>query len=98
MLKDPGAVKVFIASWANFNFSCTGADRWDKAMAKVPFFVHMVTNPSEMTQFADIVLPATLNSAEGLSIVTNMGNSSATRRSSRRPSSGCGTSSRKRPR
>jgi hypothetical protein len=27
----------------NFNFSCTGADRWDKAMAKVPFFVHMVT-------------------------------------------------------
>ena len=74
MLKDPGAVKVFIASWANFNFSCTGADRWDKAMAKVPFFVHLVTNPSEMTQFADIVLPATFNSAEGWSIVTNMGN------------------------
>jgi len=74
MLKDPGAVKVFIASWANFNFSCTGADRWDKAMAKVPFFVHMVTNPSEMTQFADIVLPATFNSAEGWSIVTNMSN------------------------
>ncbi len=74
MLKDPGAAKVFIASWANFNFSCTGADRWDKAMAKVPFFVHMVTNPSEMTQFADIVLPATFNSAEGWSIVGNMGN------------------------
>ncbi|MDO9074745.1 MAG: molybdopterin-dependent oxidoreductase [Rubrivivax sp.] len=74
MLKDPGAVKVFIASWANFNFSCTGADRWDKVMAKVPFFVHMVTNPSEMTQFADIVLPSTFNSAEGWSIVTNMGN------------------------
>ena len=60
MLKDPGAVKVFIATWANFNFSCTGAQRWDQAMAKVPFFVHMVTNPSEMTQFADIVLPADL--------------------------------------
>ena len=45
------------ASWANFNFSCTGAERWDKAMAAVPFFVHMVTNASEMTQFADIVLP-----------------------------------------
>jgi hypothetical protein len=27
MLKDPGAVKVFISSWSNFNFSCTGADR-----------------------------------------------------------------------
>lgn len=74
MLKDPGAVKVLIASWANFNFSCTGADRWDKAMAKVPFFVHMVPNPSEMTQFADIVLPSTFNSAEGWSIVTNGGN------------------------
>ncbi len=77
MLKDPGAVKVFISSWANFNFSCTGADRWDTVMAKVPFFVHMVTNASEMTQFADIVLPATFNSAEGWSVVTNMGNGHA---------------------
>lgn len=74
LLKDPGAVKVFISSWSNFNFSCTGADRWDKAMAKVPFFVHMVPNASEMTQFADIVLPSTFNSAEGWSIITNTGN------------------------
>ena len=74
MLADPGACKVFISSWSNFNFSCTGAQRWDKALAAVPFFVHMVTNPSEMTQFADIVLPATFNSAEGWSVVTNMGN------------------------
>ena len=74
MLKDPGAVKVMIASWNNFNFSCTGAQRWDKAMAKVPFFVHMVTNASEMTQFADVVLPSTFNSAEGWSVITNMGN------------------------
>jgi anaerobic selenocysteine-containing dehydrogenase len=74
MLKNPGAVKVFLSSWSNFNFSCTGAQRWDQAMAKVPFFVHMTTNASEMTQFADIVLPATFNSAEGWSIVTNMGN------------------------
>jgi len=74
LLKDPGAVKVFLSSWSNFNFSCTGAERWDQAMAKVPFFVHMVTNASEMTQFADIVLPATFNSAEGWSIVANMGN------------------------
>jgi len=74
LLKDPEAIKVFLSSWSNFNFSCTGADRWDKAMAKIPFFVHMVTNASEMTQFADIVLPSTFNSAEGWSIVTNMGN------------------------
>jgi anaerobic selenocysteine-containing dehydrogenase len=74
MLKDPGAAKVVLASWSNFNFSCTGTQRWDKAMAAVPFFVHMVTNPSEMTQFADIVLPSTFNAAEGWSVVTNMAN------------------------
>ncbi len=74
MLKDPGAVKMVLCSWANFNFSCTDPARWDRALASVPFFVHMVTNASEMTQFADIVLPATFNSAEGWSIVTNMGN------------------------
>lgn len=74
MLKDPGAVKVFISSWSNFNFSATQPQRWDAALAKVPFFVHMVTNPSEMTQFADVVLPSTLNSAEGLSVISNMSN------------------------
>jgi anaerobic selenocysteine-containing dehydrogenase len=74
MLKDPGAVKVMLASWNNYNHSATGADRWDKVMAKVPFFAHMVTNPSEMTQFADIVLPSTFNSSEGWSIVTNGSN------------------------
>ena len=74
MLKDPGAIKVCLSSWSNFNFSGTNPKRWDDAMAKLPFFVHMVTNPSEMTQFADIVLPATFNSAEGWSVVGNMGN------------------------
>ncbi len=74
MLKNPGAAKVVLCSWANFSFSCTDPGRWDKALASGPFFVHMVTNPSEMTQFADIVLPSTFNSAEGWSIVTNMGN------------------------
>ena len=73
MLNDPQAVKVFISSWSNFNFSCTDPARWDKAMAQVPFFVHMVTNASEMTQFADVVLPSTLNASEGLSVISNNG-------------------------
>jgi len=77
MLKDPGAVKVFISSWSNFAFSATGTHRWEKALAAVPFFVHMVPNASEMTMFADIVLPSTFNSAEGWSIVPNMGNGHA---------------------
>jgi anaerobic selenocysteine-containing dehydrogenase len=74
ILKDPSACQVFISSWSNFNFSATGAQRWDQAMAKVPFFVHMVTNASEMTQFADIVLPATFAPTEKLTIITNMAN------------------------
>ncbi len=74
LLKNPEAIKVFISTWSNFNFSCTGAQRWDTAMAKVPFFVHMVTNAAEMTQFADIVLPATFAPAEKLSISVNMAN------------------------
>jgi anaerobic selenocysteine-containing dehydrogenase len=74
MLKDPGAIKVILSSWTNFNFSCTGAHRWDEAMAKVPFFAHMVTNASEATQFADIVLPATCAPTEKLSIITNNAN------------------------
>jgi anaerobic selenocysteine-containing dehydrogenase len=74
MLKNPEAVKVFISTWSNFNFSATGAQRWDAVMAKVPFFVHMVTNAAEMTQFADIVLPATFAPAEKLSVSVNMAN------------------------
>ncbi len=74
LLKNPGATKVLLASWNNFNHSCTGADRWNQVLAKLPFFAHMVTNPSEMTQFADIVLPSTFNSSEGWNIVTNGSN------------------------
>ncbi len=74
LLKNPDAIKVFLSTWSNFNFSCTGAERWDKAMARIPFFVHMVTNASEMSQFADIVLPATFAPAEKLTIVGNMAN------------------------
>lgn len=74
ILKDPAACQILLSHWTNFNFSCTGAQRWDKALAKVPFFVHMVTNASEMTQFADVVLPSTFAPTESLSIITNMAN------------------------
>jgi anaerobic selenocysteine-containing dehydrogenase len=73
MLKDPGAIKVLLSSWSNFNFSCTDPTRWDKALSQLPFFAHMVTNASEMTQFADVVLPSTFNASEGLSVISNNG-------------------------
>jgi len=74
MLKNPDAIKVFISTWSNFAFSATGAHRWEKALARIPFFVHMVTNASEMSQFADIIMPATFGPTEKFSIITNMAN------------------------
>ncbi|MBT7767505.1 MAG: molybdopterin-dependent oxidoreductase, partial [Bdellovibrionales bacterium] len=60
----PYDVKVIIGYWNNFNFSCAGADRWDRALTKVPFFAHITTNIAEMTHFADIVLPAAFSMFE----------------------------------
>jgi anaerobic selenocysteine-containing dehydrogenase len=56
--EDPYDIKVAIANWGNFAFSCSGSDRWERAFSKIPFFVHITTNASETTHFADIVLPA----------------------------------------
>lgn len=46
------------AYWGNFAFSCSGAERWEKAFSKLPFFVHITTHAAETTHFADVVLPA----------------------------------------
>jgi anaerobic selenocysteine-containing dehydrogenase len=58
LAEDPYDVKVVLANWSNFAFSCSGSERWEKALSKVPFFAHITTNASEMSFFADIVLPA----------------------------------------
>lgn len=71
---DPYDIKVVISYWANFNFSCTGADRWDRALSKTPFYVHIGTNPAEAAMFADIVLPASHHATQKLSAVDNKGN------------------------
>ncbi len=56
--EDPYSIKMAIGYWNNFTFSCSGAQRWEKALVKLPFFAHITTHYSEMTHFADIVLPA----------------------------------------
>mgnify|MGYP002725506996 CR=1 FL=1 len=56
--EDPYKIKVAIGYWNNFAFSCSGTDRWEKALTKLPFFAHITTHASEMSHFADIVLPA----------------------------------------
>lgn len=56
--ENPYDIKVAIAYWANFAFSCSGSKRWEDALAKLPFFAHITTHASETTHFADVVLPA----------------------------------------
>ena len=58
LAEDPYDIKMAIANWSNFAFSCSGTDRWEQALSKLPFFVHITTNASETSHFADIVLPA----------------------------------------
>jgi anaerobic selenocysteine-containing dehydrogenase len=61
---NPYEIKMAIGYMNNFPFSCTGVDRWERALAKLPFYVHLTTNASEMTMFADIVLPSTMATYE----------------------------------
>jgi anaerobic selenocysteine-containing dehydrogenase len=61
---NPYDIKVAIGYFNNFNFSGTNGARWDKALAKIPFFAHITTMASEMSQFADIVLPSAMHHSE----------------------------------
>ncbi len=67
----PNEIKVAIGYWNNFPFSCTGADRWEKALTKLPFFTHITTNVAEMSWFADIVLPAAFHKFEKVAFLTS---------------------------
>lgn len=75
--EDPYEIKMAIGYWNNFNFSGHDTRRWDDAMAKIPFYVQVTTHPSEMAQFADIVLPAPLSPFEQTNIMTNKANTYA---------------------
>jgi anaerobic selenocysteine-containing dehydrogenase len=56
--EDPNEIKVAIAYMNNFVFSATQGERWIQALSKIPFMVHLTTNASEWTWFADIILPS----------------------------------------
>ncbi|MFH7319334.1 molybdopterin-dependent oxidoreductase [Desulfurivibrio sp. D14AmB] len=74
LAEDPYEIKLAIGYFCNFNFSGTEGGRWDKALAKLPFFVHLVPMSSEMSQFADIVLPAALHHSEHWAVVRSKAN------------------------
>lgn len=54
----PYPVEMAIGFNSNFNMSAPGVWRWDQALGKVPYYIHITPFPSEMAQFADIILPA----------------------------------------
>ena len=77
LAEDPYEIKVAMGYWNNFNFSGHDTQRWDKAMAKIPFYVQVTTHASEMAQFADIVLPASFSPYEQINIITGKANTHA---------------------
>ncbi|MBL6991420.1 MAG: molybdopterin-dependent oxidoreductase [Bacteriovoracaceae bacterium] len=72
--KNPNEIKVAIGYMNNFVFSSAGTKDWEEAFANLPFFAHITTNASEMTQFADIVLPSTITQFEKLGYVKTKAN------------------------
>lgn len=74
LAEDPYDIKVALSYFQNVNFSGTEGARWDKAMTKVPFFIHCVPMFSEMTYFADIVLPAALHHSEDWTVIRSKAN------------------------
>ena len=51
-------IEMAIGFNCNFNMLAPGTERWNEAMAKVPFYVHISPSFTEVSEYADIVLPA----------------------------------------
>lgn len=54
----PYPVEMAIGFNTNFNMSAPGTWRWDEALAKVPYYVHIAPFVNEMAEYADIIMPA----------------------------------------
>ncbi len=57
--KTPYSIEMAIGFNSNFNMISPGPDRWDKALSKLPYYVHISPFISEMAVYADLVLPST---------------------------------------
>lgn len=57
LAEDPYDIEMIIGYHCNFVFSAPDTKRWHKAMEKIPFFVHITPMFSEMSLYADIILP-----------------------------------------
>lgn len=54
----PYPVEMAIGFNTNFNMDAPGSPRWDKALEKIPYYVHISPFMSEMAQYADLLLPS----------------------------------------
>jgi anaerobic selenocysteine-containing dehydrogenase len=57
--ENPYPVAMAIGFNTNFNLTAPGTWRWDEALARLPYYVHVAAAPDEMASFADIILPST---------------------------------------
>ena len=55
----PYPVEMAMGFSSNFNMLSPGTDRWDKALKKLPYYVHLSPFISEMALYADLILPST---------------------------------------
>ena len=55
----PYPVEMAIGFNSNFNMLSPGRKKWNEALQKIPFYVHVAPFISEMALEADIILPAT---------------------------------------
>ncbi len=55
----PYPVEMAIGFNSNFNMMAPGPQRWDQALKKLPYYVHVSPFVSEMARFADLLLPST---------------------------------------
>ncbi len=56
--ESPYDIKAALVYYNNTPYSATGAKRWEDAFTKIPFLCHITTHASEVSQFADILMPA----------------------------------------
>ena len=60
LLQDvPYPAEMAIGFNSNFNMFAPGTERWDKALKKLPYYVHISPFISEMALYADLLLPCT---------------------------------------
>ena len=74
LTEDPYDIKVAISYFNNFGFSNPQIDRWERALSKIPFNIHLTTHAAEYSMFCDIVLPAAHAMFERHGFMKSIGN------------------------